>query len=73
MSWWRWWRWYEHENLRDERAEVFASLLYPGVYTYKYTALATTPGEFVLPPTKAEEMYSPEVFGRTATGRLTVK
>lgn len=72
LSWWRWWRWYEHENLRDERAEVFASLLYPGVYTYKYTALATTPGEFVLPPTKAEEMYSPEVFGRNATGRLRV-
>ncbi len=72
QSWWRWWRWYEHENLRDERAEVFASLLYPGVYTYKYTALATTPGEYVLPPTKAEEMYSPEVFGRNATGRLTV-
>jgi uncharacterized protein YfaS (alpha-2-macroglobulin family) len=73
MSWWRWWRWYEHENLRDERAEVFASLLYPGVYTYKYTALATTPGEFVLPPTKAEEMYSPETFGRNATGRVIVK
>ena len=73
LSWWRWWRWYEHENLRDERAEVFASLLYPGVYTYKYTALATTPGEFVLPPTKAEEMYSPETYGRTATGRLFVK
>jgi uncharacterized protein YfaS (alpha-2-macroglobulin family) len=73
LSWWRWWRWYEHENLRDERAEVFASLLYPGVYTYRYTALATTPGEFVLPPTKAEEMYSPEVYGRNATGRLIVK
>jgi hypothetical protein len=72
QSWWRWWRWYEHENLRDERAEVFASLLYPGVYTYRYTALATTPGEYVLPPTKAEEMYSPEVFGRNATGRLRV-
>lgn len=72
LSWWRWWHWYEHENLRDERAEVFASLLYPGVYTYRYTAIATTPGEYILPPTKAEEMYSPEVFGRNATGRLTV-
>lgn len=68
-----WWRWYEHENLRDERVEAFTSLLYPGVYTYSYTALATTPGEYVLPPLKAEEMYSPEVFGRTATGRLVVK
>lgn len=72
LNWWRWWRWYDHENLRDERAEVFAPLLYPGVYTYKYTAIATTPGDYVLPPTKAEEMYSPEVFGRNATGRLHV-
>jgi alpha-2-macroglobulin len=68
-----WWHWYEHDNLRDERVEAFGSLMYPGVYTYTYTALATTPGEFVLPPLKAEEMYSPEVFGRTATGRLIVE
>jgi alpha-2-macroglobulin len=68
-----WWRWYEHENLRDERVECFGGLVYPGVYTYTYTALATTPGEYVLPPLKAEEMYSPEVFGRTATGRFVVE
>ena len=30
---------------------------------------ATMPGTFVVPPAKAEEMYSPEVFGRSATGR----
>ncbi len=68
-----WWRWYQHENLRDERVEAFSTLVYPGVYTYSYTALASTPGEYVLPPAKAEEMYSPEVYGRTATGRLTVE
>ena len=68
-----WWRWYQHENLRDERVEAFSQLVYPGVYTYRYSALATTPGEYVLPPLKAEEMYSPEVFGRTATGRMIVE
>ena len=36
------------------------------------SALATTPGEYVLPPLKAEEMYSPEVYGRTASGKLIV-
>lgn len=72
-GWWWWWHWYQHENLRDERVEAFSQLVYPGVYTYTYTALATTPGEYVLPPLKAEEMYSPEVFGRTATGRFFVK
>jgi alpha-2-macroglobulin len=61
-----WWSrsWYEHQNLRDERAEAFASLLWDGVHEYVYTARATTPGKFVVAPPKAEEMYSPEVFGR---------
>jgi len=36
-------------------------------------ARATTPGEFVVPPPKAEEMYSPEVFGRGATDRVVVE
>ncbi|MEO8073634.1 MAG: hypothetical protein ABI686_10355 [Acidobacteriota bacterium] len=29
------------------------------------TLQATTPGQFVVPPAKAEEMYHPETFGRT--------
>ncbi|MCA9778268.1 MAG: hypothetical protein KC800_16190, partial [Candidatus Eremiobacteraeota bacterium] len=66
------WNWYDHENLRDERVEVFSQRLPAGVRTYTYTALATTPGEYVLPPLKAEEMYSPEVFGRTASEKLIV-
>jgi uncharacterized protein YfaS (alpha-2-macroglobulin family) len=64
-GWW-WWRWYQHQNLRDERAEAFTSLLWEGTYEYTYVTRATTPGRFVVPPTKAEEMYSPEVFGRSA-------
>jgi hypothetical protein len=69
------WRgsWWEHQNLRDERAEAFTSLLPPGVYGYSYLARATTPGSFVVPPARAEEMYSPETFGRTATGRVVVE
>lgn len=71
-SWW-WGPWYEHENLRDERAEAFTSLLWEGVYTYSYFARATTPGNFVVPPPKAEEMYSPETFGRGGTDRVIVR
>jgi len=71
--WW-WWRpWYEHENMRDERVEAFTSLLWDGVHTYTYVARATTPGEFVVPPAKAEEMYHPETYGRTGTDRLVVE
>jgi hypothetical protein len=63
---------YEHQNLRDERAEAFASYLYAGVYDYSYVARATTPGNFVVPPAKAEEMYAPETFGRSSSDRVIV-
>jgi uncharacterized protein YfaS (alpha-2-macroglobulin family) len=72
--WWWWSRpWFDHENLRDNRAEAFASLLWEGSYRYSYTARATTPGTFTAGPPKAEEMYSPEVFGRGATDRVVVR
>jgi len=72
-GWW-WSRpWFEHQNMRDERVEAFASLLWDGVYNYSYVARATTPGHFVVPPPKAEEMYHPETFGRGATDRVIVE
>jgi uncharacterized protein YfaS (alpha-2-macroglobulin family) len=72
-GWWWWWTWYEHQNMRDERAEVFTSLLWHGVFDYTYVARATTPGTFVVPPAKAEEMYSPEVFGRSSSDWVIVE
>ncbi|CAA9356548.1 MAG: hypothetical protein AVDCRST_MAG68-4056, partial [uncultured Gemmatimonadetes bacterium] len=68
-----WGPWWEHQNLRDDRAEVFSTLLPAGVYTYSYVARATTPGLFIVPPPRAEEMYSPETFGRGATERVIVQ
>ncbi len=64
--------WFEHQNLRDDRAEAFSGLLQGGTYEYTYIARATTPGTFVVPPTVAEEIYTPEVFGRTATDTVVI-
>ncbi len=71
--WWWYGPWYEHQNMRDERVEAFSSLLWEGVHEYEYVARATTPGNFVVPPTKAEEMYMPETFGRGASDRVIVE
>jgi uncharacterized protein YfaS (alpha-2-macroglobulin family) len=71
--WWWYGPWYEHQNLRDERVEAFASLLWEGVHKYDYVARATTPGNFVVPPPKAEEMYMPETFGRGASDRVVIE
>ncbi len=68
-----WWRWYEHENLRDDRTEAYASLVGGGVYEYTYLARATTPGDFVVPPAKAEEIYAPETFGRSASDKVVIE
>jgi uncharacterized protein YfaS (alpha-2-macroglobulin family) len=73
-GYWYWrWQWFEHQNFRDERAEAFTSLLWEGVYNYTYVTRATTPGQFVVPPAKAEEMYHPETFGRTGTDFVRVE
>ena len=72
-SYWWWGSWYQHQNLRDERVEAFTPLLWEGVYEYDYVARATTPGTFVVPPTKAEEMYAPEVFGRSGSDWVIIE
>jgi uncharacterized protein YfaS (alpha-2-macroglobulin family) len=72
-GWWWGRTWYEHQNMRDERVEAFASLLWEGDYEYTYVARATTPGVFVVPPPRAEEMYSPETFGRGGGDRMIVE
>jgi uncharacterized protein YfaS (alpha-2-macroglobulin family) len=71
--WWWYGPWYEHQNLRDERAEAFTALLWEGVHAYDYVARATTPGSFVVPPPRAEEMYMPETFGRGASDRVVIE
>jgi alpha-2-macroglobulin len=72
------WSWYsllafDHREMRDDRVVLFADRLPAGVYEYTYLARATTYGSFIVAPTKAEEMYHPETFGRAGTTRLVVK
>ena len=65
--------WYEQQNLRDDRTEAFASYLWAGTHEYSYVARATTPGTFVVPPAKAEEIYAPEVFGRSDSDTVIIE
>ena len=71
LSWFRA-TWFDHQNLRDDRVEAYSSYLPAGTYEYSYVARATTLGTFVTPPTKAEEIYAPEVFGRTSTDVVVI-
>ncbi|MCK5796156.1 MAG: hypothetical protein KAI47_03180, partial [Deltaproteobacteria bacterium] len=64
---------FDHKAMRDDRVVLFADRLPAGVYEYTYLARATTYGDFVVAPAKAEEMYHPETFGRSATTWVHVK
>jgi alpha-2-macroglobulin len=69
----RFWSPFNHEEKRDDRLVLFADELPPGLHVVSFVARATTPGTFVLPPAHAEEMYTPEVFGRSDGGAFEVR
>jgi uncharacterized protein YfaS (alpha-2-macroglobulin family) len=60
-------------EMRDDRVLFFVDHMAAGMYHYRYLARATTFGTYVVPPTKAEEMYVPEVFGRSGAIKVDVK
>jgi uncharacterized protein YfaS (alpha-2-macroglobulin family) len=51
--------------MRDNRTEAFQMDVREGTHRFSYTVRAATPGTFIAAPAKAEEMYSPETFGRS--------
>ena len=65
-------RW-DYRNMRDNRSEAFAMRLGEGTHTFAYTARAATPGTFFAAPAKAEEMYSPETFGRSTSQVVVIE
>jgi uncharacterized protein YfaS (alpha-2-macroglobulin family) len=44
----------------------------PGNYHLSYSAQAIAVGEFAVMPTHAEEMYDPDVYGKSLPGTLAV-
>jgi hypothetical protein len=62
----------ERREMRDDRVVYFVDSLPAGVTRYRYLARATHIGTFIAPPTRVEEMYAPEIHGRTAGGRVKV-
>ncbi len=74
-DWMAWWQrgGFDHVERHDDRVLLFATRLAEGTHTFSYLARATTAGSFRVAPAHAEEMYEPEVFGRTASGLVDVK
>jgi uncharacterized protein YfaS (alpha-2-macroglobulin family) len=74
VPWWerRWWSYWTESQLRDEKVALFSTFLSRGTYEYTYLMRASVAGDFHVPPAVAQEMYFPEVFGRSAGGVFSV-
>ncbi len=68
-----WWQGFNHIEMHDNKVLLFADSLPSGVHTHSYMARALTPGIFNSPGTKAEQMYSPEVFGRAPEVKVEIR
>ena len=64
---------FDHVERHDDRVLLFATRLAEGHHEFSYVVRATTAGAFQIAPARAEEMYAPEVFGRTASSSVEVK
>lgn len=72
MSWWKHGG-FDHVERHDDHINLFATRLGEGMHEFTYMVRATTAGTFITAPTHVEEMYEPEVFGRTASEVIEVK
>ncbi len=61
----------QSSQAQDDRY-VAAINVYDKPVTLAYVVRAVTPGSFAMPGVVAEDMYRPEVFGRSAPGRVTI-
>ncbi|MBI2214988.1 MAG: Ig-like domain-containing protein [Acidobacteria bacterium] len=64
---------FDHIERHDDRVNLFATRLSAGTHVFSYVARATTAGNFIASPVHAEEMYEPEVFGRSKADLVEVK
>ena len=74
-DWRSWWErgGFDHVERHDDRVMLFATRLSEGTHEFSYIVRATTAGTFKTAPAHVEEMYEPEVFGRTGTVIVEVK
>ena len=52
---------------------VYYHALPQGTTEYEYTVRLNQPGEFFLPPTRAEALYSPQVFGEVPNNPMRIQ
>lgn len=62
-----------YQEFHNDRVFAFAETVSPGTYRFTYMLRAIVPGTYRHMPAIVQEMYRPEIFGRTAGGSFTIE
>ncbi|MGX5659288.1 alpha-2-macroglobulin family protein [Castellaniella ginsengisoli] len=68
--------WWNRPSFVERDAGVFRAyyeVMEPGERTLEYTVRLNVPGDYQLPPTRAEALYQPDVFGEAPNAPLRVE
>lgn len=83
-DWYDYWSELDHETgeyrftpnffeMRDDRVLVFKNRIWSGKYTYTYYARAICEGSFVVPSTKVQLMYEPDIVGYSPAVTMNIE
>jgi uncharacterized protein YfaS (alpha-2-macroglobulin family) len=64
---------FDHVERHDDRVLAFATRLSEGHHEFSYVVRATTSGTFQAAPARVEEMYEPEISGRSGTVSVEIR
>ncbi|MDQ7826047.1 MAG: alpha-2-macroglobulin family protein [Candidatus Eremiobacteraeota bacterium] len=64
---------FDHSEIYDDRVLIFADCLHAGEHRFTYFVRALYFGTYMMPSTKAEQMYEPEVFGYSEQKTVEIK
>ncbi|TMD61617.1 MAG: hypothetical protein E6I87_02255 [Chloroflexi bacterium] len=77
VFWAPWFEWYyspwDGSEIRDDHITLRAQQLPKGIHEYVYYARATSPGDYYVAPSHAQESFFPEVFGRGDSARFVIQ
>ncbi len=66
------WVWPAYEERKFDSFRAYYRFVPKGKWAVEYTLRLNNPGEFLLPETRVEALYSPEMFGELPNARVSV-
>lgn len=67
------WTWATYAEFAADAYRAYYERIYKGEWKASYTVRLNQSGDFVLPPTRVEAMYAPEMFGMTPNEKWVVQ